>query len=151
VKRILIFSLLWEVWKVWSQTERRDKRSLFIKVVYMTNKMRQFTIFYCYKCSVLYMFRAIIAHHQELGTVCAAVRFISCEVPSSVVYIPIMVLRCWYSAVCSGARFWSSGEAVLVALGVWWSFLPAGACVWWYLQVRWIRHCVVLLMVSGWV
>jgi hypothetical protein len=25
------------------------------------------------------MFRAIITHHQELGTVCAAVRCISCE------------------------------------------------------------------------
>jgi hypothetical protein len=26
---------------------------------------------------MIYMFRAIIAHHQELGTVCAAVRCIS--------------------------------------------------------------------------
>jgi hypothetical protein len=40
---------------------------------------------------ILNMFRAIIAHHQELGTVCAAVRCISCEVLSSVGYIPGMV------------------------------------------------------------
>jgi hypothetical protein len=58
------------------------------------------------------MFRAIIAHHQELGTVCAAVRCISCEVLSSVSYIPGMVLQWWYSAVCSGVRIWSLGEAV---------------------------------------
>jgi hypothetical protein len=44
---------------------------------------------------MLYMFRAIIAHHQELGTVCAAVRCINCEVLSSVGYIPDMVLRWW--------------------------------------------------------
>jgi hypothetical protein len=37
---------------------------------------------------MLYMFRAIIAHHQELGTVCAAVRCISYEILSSVGYIP---------------------------------------------------------------
>jgi hypothetical protein len=61
---------------------------------------------------MLYMFRAIIAHHRELGTVRAAVRCISCEVLSSFGYIPGMVLRWWYSAVCSGARIWSLGEAV---------------------------------------
>jgi hypothetical protein len=53
---------------------------------------------------MLYMFRAIIAHHQELGTVCAAVRCISCEVLSSVGYVPGMVFRWWYSHVCSGVR-----------------------------------------------
>jgi hypothetical protein len=41
------------------------------------------------------MFRAIIAHHQELGTVCAAIRCVSCEVPPSVVYIAVMVL--WWA------------------------------------------------------
>jgi hypothetical protein len=30
--------------------------------------------FMLHLCVMLYMFRAIIAHHQELGTVCAAVR-----------------------------------------------------------------------------
>jgi hypothetical protein len=44
---------------------------------------------------MLYMFQAILAHHQELGTVCAAIWCISYEVPSSVVYIPIMVLWWW--------------------------------------------------------
>jgi hypothetical protein len=44
---------------------------------------------------LLYMFRAIIAHHQELGTVCAAVRCIGCVFPSSAAYIPIMVLWWW--------------------------------------------------------
>jgi hypothetical protein len=42
---------------------------------------------------LLYMFRAIIAHHQELGTLCAAV---GC--------IPGMVFRWWYGPVCSGVR-----------------------------------------------
>jgi hypothetical protein len=60
---------------------------------------------------MLYMFRAIIAHHQELGTVCAAVRCIRCEILSSVGYIPGMVFR-WYSPVCSGVRIWSLGEAM---------------------------------------
>jgi hypothetical protein len=38
----------------------------------MTNKMR--LIHNPLLLEMLYMFRAIIAHHQELGTVCAAVR-----------------------------------------------------------------------------
>jgi hypothetical protein len=50
---------------------------------------------------MLYMFRAIIAHHQQLGTVFAAVRCISCEVLSSVGYIPGVVFRWWYSPVCA--------------------------------------------------
>jgi hypothetical protein len=41
------------------------------------------------------MFRAISAHNEELGTVCAAIRCVSCEVPSSVVYIAVMVLWWW--------------------------------------------------------
>jgi hypothetical protein len=48
-----------------------DRASLGIAVVYMTNEMRQIHNIYL---EMLYMFRAIIAHHQELGTVCAAVQ-----------------------------------------------------------------------------
>jgi hypothetical protein len=59
----------------------------------MTNKMRQ--IHNILLLEMLYMFRVIIAHHQELGTVCAALRCISFEVLSSVGYIPVMVLRWW--------------------------------------------------------
>jgi hypothetical protein len=46
------------------------------------------------------MFRAIIVHHQELGTVCAAIRYVSCEVPSSVVYIAAMVLWVVVESLC---------------------------------------------------
>jgi hypothetical protein len=53
---------------------------------------------------MLDMFQAIIAQRQKLGTVRAAVRCISCEVLSSVGYIPSMVFRWWYSPVCSGVR-----------------------------------------------
>jgi hypothetical protein len=48
-----------------------DRASLDTGVVYMTNNMRQ--IHNILLLEMLYMFRAIIAHHQELGTVCAAV------------------------------------------------------------------------------
>jgi hypothetical protein len=43
---------------------------------------------------MLYMFRAIIAHHQELGTMCSGTVY-KCEVLSSVGNIPGMVLRWW--------------------------------------------------------
>jgi hypothetical protein len=72
------------------------------------------------------MFQTIIAHHQELGTVCAAIRCVSCEVPSSVVYIAVMVLWWWYSPCV----WWRADLKIrwsgVIAMDVWWSF--AGAC-----------------------
>jgi hypothetical protein len=50
------------------------------------------------------MFRAIIAHHQELGTVCAAIRCVSCEVPSSIVYIAVMVLVIYTTLISHDVR-----------------------------------------------
>jgi hypothetical protein len=87
-----------------------DRASLDKEVVYMTNKMRKISLYLLLE--MFYMIRAIIAHHQELGTVCAAVRCVSCEVLSSVGYIPGMVFRWWYSAVRSSVRICSLGEAV---------------------------------------
>jgi hypothetical protein len=42
---------------------------------------------------MLYMFRAIIAHHQELGNYMCSRTVYKCEVLSSVGYIPGMVFR----------------------------------------------------------
>jgi hypothetical protein len=68
----------------------------------MTNKMRQIhrNLF----LEVLYMFRAIVAHHQELETVCAAVRCISVRFS-----LQSAIFQAWFYGggrvpVCSGAR-----------------------------------------------
>jgi hypothetical protein len=68
----------------------------------MTNKMRQ--IHNILFLEMLCMFRAIIAHHQDLGNVCAAVRCISVRFS-----LQSAIFQAWcYGGgrvpVCSGAR-----------------------------------------------
>jgi hypothetical protein len=53
---------------------------------------------------MLYMFRAIIAHHQELGNVCAAVRRFKCVVLSSVGDIPGTVFQTHTSVTSNGTE-----------------------------------------------